>query len=128
MDFIAIIAAAAGAFVFGAVWYTAVNEKWMEAAGLRRSDIEPVNYAKYGLAFVAAILAAGMMEHIFATSGTNSWHGGLVGGIGIGLFLAVPWMVVNYSFSKRPVSLMVIDGIYSVGGCAVIGLILGLFG
>lgn len=126
MDILAIIAAAAGAFVFGAVWYTVMNEKWMAAAGLKSADLEPMN--KFGLAFAASVLAAGMMEHIFASSGIVSWHGGLVGGLGIGLFLAAPWMVVNYSFSKRPISLMVIDGIYSVGGCTVIGLILGLFG
>ena len=128
MDFIAIIAAAAGAFVFGAVWYTVMNVRWMAAAGLKDSDVETVNYAKFALAFAASILAAGMMDHIFASSGIESWLGGLVSGFGIGLFLVAPWMVVNYSFSKKPASLMVIDGIYSVGGCTVIGLILGIFG
>ena len=100
MDILAIIAAAAGAFVFGAVWYTFMNEKWMAAAGLKSADLEPMNYGKFALAFAASILAAGMMEHVFASSGIASWHGGLVGGLGIGLFLAAPWMVVNYSFSK----------------------------
>ncbi|MDE0111843.1 MAG: DUF1761 domain-containing protein [Albidovulum sp.] len=128
MDIISIVVAAAGAFVFGAVWYTVMNEKWMAAAGLESADLEPMNYAKFALAFVAAILASGMMEHLFVSSGIGSWHAGLIGGLGIGLFLAAPWMVVNYAFSKRPVSLMVIDGTYSVGGCAVIGLILGIFG
>ena len=127
MEIVSVVAAAAGAFVFGAIWYTLMTDRWMAAAGMQREDVEGRNPAIYAVAFIAAIVVAAMTRHIFVSSGVDSWHAGLTGGLGIGLCLAVPWMVVNYTFAKRPVSLMLVDGVYSTGACAVIGLILGLF-
>jgi hypothetical protein len=34
MEFLSVIAAAVGAFAFGAVWYMAMSKPWMAASGV----------------------------------------------------------------------------------------------
>jgi len=41
--------------------------------------------------------------------------------------VAAPWIVNNVMFSGKPKQLALIDGGYAAGGCAVAGLVLGLF-
>jgi len=76
---------------------------------------------------VAAIIVAGMMRHIFVTSGVDSVVAGIVSGAGIGLFLTVPWMMTFYAFGNRPKALMMIDGGYATIGSGIMGFVLALF-
>ncbi len=39
MDYLAIFAAGAGAYVFGAIWYGIWAKPWMAAVGLKEEDI-----------------------------------------------------------------------------------------
>lgn len=131
LELINVIAAAFGAFAFGSVWYMSLADRWMEASGVEIGDDgKPANNANpmiYVTGVICAILVAGMMRHVFALSGIDTAGKGLVAGFGIGLFLAVPWLVTNYTFAGRPRMLMIIDGGYATIGCAIIGLVLNLF-
>ena len=70
---------------------------------------------------------AGMMRHVFALGGVTEISKGLLSGLGIGLFLATPWIATNYAFAGRPMKLTLIDGGYATIGCAIMGLVLTLF-
>ena len=131
MEFLKVIAAALGAFAFGAVWYTAMSKPWIKAAGI------PVDSAgkpqgngsamPFVVGLVAMILVAGMMRHVFAASGIVTLGAGAVSGLGIGAFFIAPWVAMNYAFAMRPGALTVIDGINAVVGCVIMGAILTLF-
>lgn len=131
MEFLNVIAAALGAFAFGAVWYISMSKPWIRAAGI------PVDAAgrpqgngsamPFVVGIVAMVVVAGMMRHIFASSGIVTLGGGVVAGAGIGAFLITPWVAMNYAFAMRPAALAVIDGVNAVAGCAVMGLILNAF-
>lgn len=131
MELINVIAAGFGAFAFGSVWYMSLSDRWMEASGVDVGDDgKPANSANpmiYITGLICAMIVAGMMRHIFALSGISTPGAGLIAGLGIGLFLATPWLVTNYAFAGRPRMLMLIDGGYATLGCMVIGLILTLF-
>ena len=131
MEIINVLAAAIAAYGFGAVWYMALAKPWIEAAGVKvGSDGRPDTGAgalPYIIALVAAVCVAGMMRHVFGLSGITSPMKGLVSGLGIGLFLATPWIATNVGFAGRPIKLIVIDGGYATFGCAIIGLVLTLF-
>ncbi len=131
MEVLGVIAAAAAGYAFGAVWYMVLAKPWMEASGVAVGDNgKPANASNpvpYILAFGAAILVAGMMRHIFALSGIDSFDKGLIAGLGIGLFLASPWLLTCYGFSGRPFRLVLIDGGYATFGSAIIGAVLSLF-
>jgi hypothetical protein len=124
------LAAAAASYVFGAVWYMALAKPWMAAAGVEvGEDGQPANSKNpvpYILAFLCAVLVAGMMRHVFALSAIETVDKGLIGGLGIGLFLAAPWVVTNYGFAGRSKTLMLIDGGYAAIGCTIMGTILTL--
>lgn len=130
MGILAVIVAAAAGFAFGAVWYMALAEPWMKAAGLERGpDGRPrgASAMPFAVAGAAMILVAGMLRHVFAMAGIDTPMAGLVAGLGAGAFLITPWLAMNYAYAQRPVRLWVIDGGYAIGGPAVIGLVLGLF-
>lgn len=130
MEFLNVLVAAAGAFGFGAFWYTKMSAEWIAASGIATdASGKPVNSGPmpFVIGIAAMILVAGMMRHVFATSGIVSYGGGLVAGAGIGAFLVVPWLAMNYAFAGRPMKLTVIDGANAVAGCAIMGLILTLF-
>lgn len=131
MGFLAVVLAAAAAYGFGALWYMALAKQWMAAAGLTgdriggsrgRQDPKP-----FIISGICMILVAGMMRHIFAASGIDSAGLGLMAGFGLGLFIATPWIATNNAFGQRPFTLTLIDGAYASVGCALMGLVLGLF-
>ncbi|MGR3634468.1 MAG: DUF1761 domain-containing protein [Shimia sp.] len=131
MEYLAVLAAAAASYVFGAIWYMALAKPWMQAAGVEVGDDgQPANSKSptpYILAFICALIVAGMMRHVFALSAIETLDKGVIGGLGIGLFLATPWVVTNYGFAGRSRTLMIIDGGYATLGCTIMGAVLTLF-
>ena len=127
MGFLAVIAAAIGAYAFGAVWYMTMAKPWMEDVGLSEETVNRSDPVPYVVSFVCCILVAGMMRHIFVSGGVDTLWNGIVSGLGLGLFIAAPWLATNYTFAQRPRRLILIDGIYATIGCTIMGLILTLF-
>lgn len=129
MSFLAVLIAAAAAYAFGAVWYMTLAKPWMAASGVTDEMMKDKASTKtaYIVSAVSVIIVAGMMRHTFAQAGIDGAGKGLLGGLGIGLFLVTPWIATNYGFSMRPRALTLIDGGYATGGCAIMGLVLGLF-
>ncbi|MFD0982298.1 DUF1761 domain-containing protein [Tropicimonas aquimaris] len=127
MGILAVLIAAAVAWIFGALWYSVMSQRWLDAAGLDEENIDRANPVPYVLSFLCAVLVAGMTRHILVSSGVTGFGGGLVSGLGLGLFIACPWIATNYLFAQRQPALIVIDGIYAAVGCALIGGVLGLF-
>jgi len=128
MGYLAVIVAAAASYIFGALWYMVLSKPWMEASGVEMDENGRPKTAggamSYVLAFIAAIMVAGMMRHIFALSGITDMSKGVISGLGLGLFIASPWIMINNAFGNRPFKLTIIDGGYATLGCAVIGLVL----
>jgi hypothetical protein len=131
MEFLNVLAAALGAFAFGAVWYISMSVSWAKAAGIAVDAAGKPQVNGGAMPFIVGLLAmvivAGMMRHVFATSGVVTVWAGLIGGFGIGAFFVLPWVAMNYAFAMRPAALSVIDGINAVVGCAIMGAILMLF-
>jgi hypothetical protein len=131
MDIVNVLAAAVAAFAFGAVWYMTMAKPWMAAAEIKLGpDGKPANASDkipFVIGIVAMIVAAGMMRHVFASSGIVSIGGGIVAGLGIGAFSVLPWVAMNYAFGQRKGMLTVIDGVNIIVGCGIMGLVLNLF-
>jgi Protein of unknown function (DUF1761) len=136
MEIVNVVAAAIAAFAFGAVWYITMNKAWVAAGEVRldekgnptRSDGSgggsPLPYI---VGLIAMVLVAGMMRHIFASSGITTVGAGALSGFGIGAFFITPWVAMNYGFAMRKPALTVIDGVNSVVGCTIMGAVLNAF-
>ncbi len=128
MEILNVLAAALASFVFGGVWYTALAKPWMAAVDISEDEIKGSGgKGAYIIAFLSAVVVAGMMRHIFNLSGIVTIDKGMISGLGLGLFIATPWIVTNYAFSMRPRALTLIDGGFATIGCTIIGLVLSLF-
>ena len=68
LNYIAVLAAAAAGFVFGAIYYTVMGEHWRTAANLSHDDIDRSKPTPYVVAAVAqlvmAYLLAGLIGHL----------------------------------------------------------------
>lgn len=131
MEILNTLVATIAAFALGALWYGKLAEPWMEAVGAPR-DADGNHQLEQSpkllaLGFLCQLLVAGMMRHVFASSGVDTLMNGLVSGIGIGLFFISPWIALNNLYSMRPFKLTLIDGGYATLACAVMGLVLVLF-
>ena len=127
MDFLRIFLAAVAAYAFGAVWYMSLGKIWVVAAGVEcGADGRPTNKSMmpFLISFIAAVIVAGMMSHIFDDSGITTVGKGLASGFGLGAFIVLPWIVTNYAYSFRPRNLSLIDGGYAVIACTIIGTVL----
>ncbi len=122
-----VIAAAIGAFAFGALWYIVMGNRWMAASGVTEELQRAGGPMPFVVGLIAMVLVAGMMRHIFAGAGIVCLGAGILAGAGIGAFFITPWMAMNYAFAQRKPALTVIDGVNAVVGCTVMGAILTLF-
>lgn len=128
MQFWTVIIAAAAAYVFGAVWYMGLSRAWLSAAGIAVGpDGRPLRRGAMPFVIGAAllILVAGMMRHIFQMAGLDTFLEGLMGGFGLGAFIVLPWIAMNYVYAGRPRNLTLIDGGYAVIACTIMGIVLG---
>lgn len=128
MGYIAVLVAAAAAFLLGAVWYMLLRDAWVKASGVETDETgrpaggnTPMPYI---VAAICLILVSGMMRHVFGQAGIDTPGKGLLSGLGVGLFMVLPWIVINNTYGMRPRALSLIDGGYATIGCAVIGLVL----
>ncbi|MEO8243537.1 MAG: DUF1761 domain-containing protein [bacterium] len=130
MEVVRVLVAAAGSWLFGAVWYMVLAKPWMAAARVAVGpDGRPKNAASplpYILSAVCMLLVAGMMRHVFSMAAMTTVVEGLMGGAGIGLFFISPWIMINNAYAGRPFTLTLIDGGYATIGCTIIGVLLML--
>ena len=131
MELLNVIVAALAAFAFGAVWYMSMSKAWIAAAeipvdanGRPQGNGSPMPFV---VGLIAMVIVAGMMRHVFVMSGLTSIGEGVMGGAGIGAFLITPWVAMNYAFGMRKPMLTLIDGVNSVVGCTIMGVVLNLF-
>ncbi len=131
MELLNVIVAGIAGFAVGAAWYMGLAKPWMQAVGMKLGlDGKPAEGGgpmPMAIGFVAMLVVAGMMRHIFQMAAIDTVGKGLIAGFGIGAFFITPWIAMNNAFGKRPVKLTLIDSGYAILGCAVIGLVLALF-
>ena len=131
MELLNVVAAALAAFAFGAVWYMSMSKAWIKAAEIPvDANGKPLGNGgamPFVVGLVAMLVVAGMMRHVFAMSGLTTVGQGVMGGFGIGAFLITPWVAMNYAFGMRKPALTLIDGVNSVVGCTIMGVVLNAF-
>ena len=133
VDWLAILAAAAASWIFGAVWYGALSGPWMRAAGLtpaglagpdgrRTAPIVPLAVS-FVAEFVMALILAGVIAHT-AKKGVTISAGALVGAI-CWLGFVITTLATNHAYGKARPTLTVIDGSHWLGVLLIQGVVLG---
>ena len=123
-NWLAVIAAAASAFLLGGIWYGPLFKKaWCREAGVD-PDSAPRHPARiFAIAFVCSLLSA-LIFTVLLPTGAGAADGFGVGFV-VGLFFVAMSFGINYAFAQRSLKLWMIDAGYHIAQFSLYGLILG---
>lgn len=126
----AVLAAALAGWAAGLAMQAALGGVFRRAADLTEAEAAARRRRTAPLltALGAALLAAGMMRHVFVMAGVTGADPGFVAGLGAGAFIAAPFIATAHAFAGRRAGLVIFDVARAVICCGVIGLVLGALG
>ena len=121
----AILAAMAAAFVLGGLWYGPLfGQAWLKALGKTEADLQP-SPTPFVISFFAALLSCVVLAAIMKGLALNTLGGGLlIGGlVGVGFIAAS--MASDSAFCRSGMPLFLIQSGYRVLYSILMGGILG---
>jgi uncharacterized protein DUF1761 len=136
VNWLSIFLAAVAAWLFGAVYYTALSRPWLAAMGKTLEQCKAEQAAKSGLAKYAPFILALVGEVIMAWAlygilvhlNAFTLRAGLISGALIWFGFVLTTMTVNNAFADRKPMLTAIDGLAWLGALLIIGAIVGGMG
>ena len=136
INYLSILIAGVAAWLFGAVYYTALSAPWMAAQGKTMEDCKAEMagksklemYLPFVLAFIGSLIMAWALYGVLVHLKSFSIRAGMISGAIIWFGFILTTMTVNNAFhGKRPM-LTVIDSLHWLGGLLIMGLIVGWMG
>jgi hypothetical protein len=133
INYLAVLLAAAAAWVLGAAWYMTLAKPWMAAVGTTRETIEasktrPGASLPFVFAFAACVIMAWVLAGIVGHLGQVTVRSGVISGLFCWAGFVITTMLVNNSFAMRSRMLLLIDGGYWLAALALMGAIIGAIG
>ena len=133
INYLAVLIAAAAAWVAGAVWYMALAKPWMAAVGTTREKIaasktQPGAALPFVFAFAACVIMAWVLAGIVGHLGQVTLRSGVISALFCWAGFVITTMLVNNSFAMRSRMLLLIDGGYWLVALALMGAIIGTIG
>ena len=126
INYLAVLIAAAGGFIFGSVWYGLLGKQWMAALGMTEHP-KPAP-APFIIAFVCQLVMAWVLAGIVGHFGEVTLTSTLITAALLWAGFVLTTQMVNHRFQSAAWSLTAIDAGHWLGVLLVMGLILGLFG
>lgn len=136
VNLLSVLTAAVVAWLFGAVYYTALGRVWLAAQGktvdAHKADLAAKSKAAFAapfvLSFVAELVMGVVIYGILTHSGLWSLRAGIVTGAFCWFGFVLTTIAVNNAYSGRKAMLTVIDGAHWLGVLVIIGGIVGAWG
>ncbi len=129
VNYLAIIVAAAVAFIFGGIYYRVLSKWWLAVSGVKKSAVKghPINL--YAITIIAELIIAWMLAGVLAHLGPGqvTIKNGAISGALLWFGFVATTIAVNNGFGRRKPMLSVIDGGHWLGVFLVMGAILGAF-
>jgi small basic protein len=127
--YLAVLAAAVAAWVFGSVWYNVLAQAWLAALGNDPAQIEAkrkvreVPYVPMAVSFLSEIAMAILLRFALVELGVGDLMTAAITGLALGVFMALSGLV-NNMFAGRKLMLTLIDGSHWVGVVVIECLVL----
>ena len=136
VNWLSILLAAVGAWLFGGVYYTALSAPWMAAQGKTAEQCQADFAGKSGLAkaapfilcFVGEVIIAWALYGVLVHMNNFTLRAGVISALLIWFGFVVTTMTINNAFCGRRPLLTVIDSVAWLGAFAIIGAIVGWMG
>ena len=135
-NLVSILIAAVAAWIFGAVYYTALSKPWLAAQGKTLEQIKAEQDAKsmiakgapFVLVFISEIIIGWALYGILLHMNNFSVRAGVIAAALCWFGFVLTTIATNNAFSARRTMLTVIDSIGWLGAFVIIGAIIGGFG
>ncbi len=127
VNLIAVVAAAIASFIFGAIWYSALGNPWMKAAGVSKEDTKP-EPVLFVTAFVCQLVLAFVFAGIVFHTGAIGIRSGVISALLVWIGIVMTTQIVNHRFQGKPWSLTLIDGGHWLGVLLLQGVLIGWLG
>ena len=136
VNWLSIVIAAAAAWLFGGVYYTALSRPWMAAQGKTIEQCKAELAGKSGaakmmpfiLVFVAELIMAWATYGILFHLNMFNLRDGAISGAALWFGFVLTTIASNYAFHGRKPMLIVIDSLGWLGVLIIIGAIIGAMG
>jgi hypothetical protein len=136
VHFLPTLVAAAAAWIFGGIYYTALSRPWMAAQGLTPEQCRAQQADKSGaakaapfiLVFIGEIIMAWVLYGILFHLNMFTVPAGIISAAFCWFGFVLTTIAANNAFAGRKPMLTVIDSIGWLGAMLVIGAVLGAWG
>ncbi|MCY4656779.1 MAG: DUF1761 domain-containing protein [Gammaproteobacteria bacterium] len=127
LNWIAIIVVTVVAFLIGWVWYGPVFGKaWLSALGKTEDEIQP-SPTPFIISFITSLLTCIVMAVLIQQLGINTWMGGAVLGLVVGIGFIAASSASDTAFCGWSWNLWLIQSGYRVVYSVVMGLVLAIW-
>ncbi|MER8660309.1 DUF1761 domain-containing protein [Mesorhizobium sp. M1148] len=129
VNWLAVVVAAVAAWLFGAVWYTALSKPWVRAARIDLSTSKK-SILPFIISFIAELIMALVLALVVGamTGGEPVLVAGLVFGFVLWLGFVATTLMANHRYENFGWDLTLIDGGHWLGVLLIIGAVIGWFG
>ncbi len=133
-SYLAIIAAAAAGYLFGAVYYSLLAKAWLAALGKTEEEIKGPDGKMSPMPFVLSAIAALVMAFVLAGTighlgeGQVTLRNGIITGAIVWTGFVVTTIWVNHAYQGASIRLTMIDAGHWLGVLLIQGSIIGLMG
>jgi uncharacterized protein (DUF983 family) len=136
VNWLSIVIAAAAAWIFGGIYYTALSKPWMAAQGKTMEQCQAEMAAKSGaaeaapfiLVFVGEIIIAWALYGILVHLNAFTLRGSVISAVLIWFGFVLTTITGNYAFHGKKPMLIAIDSVAWLGAFVIIGAIVGWMG
>src|SRR6266567_1761431 len=123
VNVLSVLIGAVAAWIFGAIYYTALGKVWMAAQGKTEESCKAEFAAKSGIAkfapfvlsFIGALITGVVLYGILTHSGLWSLRAGVITGAFCWFGFVLTTVVINNAYAGRKVMLSVIDSGHWLG-------------
>lgn len=130
LNYWAVLVAAAAYWILGALWYSPplFAKAWMKGIGKSeeqvRADFSPL---KYLWSFITAFVASYGLARLMLWTGAGSIGDGFQVGLLVGVSIVFVTVAMHDIMENRPKSLTLVNGLYSIIGFVVMGIIIAVW-
>ena len=130
LNWLAVLVAAAGYFILGAIWYSFLfKNAWIRLSGVNVNDpngkkgLGGIMFTSFILMFIASLGIAIILNKLVVVDLMSGIKTGLVAGV----CFSATGLSISYLYEKKSLGLHLINGIYNIAGCVIAGIILAMW-
>ena len=138
MNYLAILAAAIAAWIFGAVFYGVLSKPWLAAVGMtidemkrRQAESSKLkSVAPFIFSFIAEVIMAWVLAGVLGHLGPGqvTVRNGIISALFLWFGFILTTIATNNAYPGRKPMLTVIDSAHWLGVMLIMGAIVGAFG